>query len=538
MSEPGTLVSCLERAARSTEKVRFLDRDREELVTYRDVWERARTVAFGLTAVGVEPGDRVALAIPTGPDFYHAFFGVLAAGAVPLSLPLPPRFGSGRDFAESAAAAMRATGALRVLTGAPKRGRFPEHEAIALEDLPRGAREEAAIVERGPDDLALVQLSSGTTGSPKPIGLTHRQLLANARAIRDRVLESYPLEEGYEHGGLSWLPLYHDMGLVGAVLVALVHPGPLTLMKPEEFVARPARWLKAISRYRATISAAPHFAYQLALERVRDEEIQGIDLSCWLLALDGAEPVTASTLERFYGRFRSYGLRREALTPVYGLAEASLAVTFSNPAAPFHWRTFDRSALVAEDRAIEAPDGQAIVSCGRTLPDVDVRIVDESGEPLEENRVGRVLVRGPSVTSEGAGPDGFLDTGDRGFLLERELYLWGRSGDLLILRGRNYPPEMIEEAAERAPGLRPGSIAAVGLATDEGEGLCLLAERGHDVRNEEEALTIREIRARVVERCGVDPHLVRILEPGSLPRTSSGKIRRQEAARLFVATRV
>jgi acyl-CoA synthetase (AMP-forming)/AMP-acid ligase II len=532
MSEPGTLLSCLERAAASDEGVRFLDRSEERSVLYRDVLERARSVAGGLAAIGIEPGSRVAVAVPTGPEFYDAFFGVLAAGAVPLSLPLPPRFGSRRGFNEELRASVKAAGARLVLTDVAARLRrsgLADLTVVALGELPEGP---PLLVDRDPDSIALVQLSSGTTGTPKPIPLTHRQLLANVRAIRDRILECYPAERGYEHGGVSWLPLYHDMGLVGAVLTALAHPAPLTLMKPEEFVARPARWLQAISRYRATISAAPHFAYELALERVRDDEMQGVDLSSWLLALDGAEPVTASTLERFYRRFRDYGLRREALTPVYGLAEASLAVTFSDPRTSFSYRSFDGAALVEKEEAVETAGGVEIVSSGKPVSGVDVEIADEGGERLPEGRVGRVLIRGPSVTSDGVDAEGFLDTGDRGFFWDGELYLCGRSRDLLILRGRNYAPEMIEDAVEGVSGLRAGAVAAVSLLGERGEGLCLLAERGFDLVPEDEERAIDEIRVLVVERCGVDPAVV-FLDPGALPRTSSGKIRRQEAARLF-----
>jgi acyl-CoA synthetase (AMP-forming)/AMP-acid ligase II len=532
MSEPGTLLSCLERAAAAGEQVRFLERSEVRAVLYRDLLERARSVAGGLAAIGIEPGSRVGVAVPTGPEFYDAFFGVLAAGAVPLSLPLPPRFGSRRGFNAEIQASLRAAGARLVLTDAAARLSLSgpaEPPVVPLTDLPAGR---ARQVDRDPGAVALVQLSSGTTGSPKPIPLTHSQLLANVGAIRDRVLECYPAERGYEHGGVSWLPLYHDMGLVGAVLTALAHPAPLALMRPEEFVARPARWLQAISRYRATISAAPHFAYQLALERVRDDELEGVDLSSWLLALAGAETVTASTLSRFYHRFRAYGLRRQALTPVYGLAEASLAVTFSDPGAPFSFRSFDGLALVENGRAVPSSRGVEIVSSGKPLPGVDLKIADESGAGLDEKLMGRVLVRGPSVTSDGVDADGFFDTGDRGFLCAGELYLFGRSRDLLVLRGRNYAPEMIEEAVEGVFGLRPGAVAAVSLLGERGEGLCVLAERGFDLVPGEAQRAIEEIRARVVERCGVDPVVV-FLEPGALPRTSSGKIRRQEAGRLF-----
>lgn len=535
MSGEETLLGALARAAATEEGVRFLDRGREELVSYRDIQERAAAVAGGLAALGIGAGDRVGVAIPTSPDFYDGFFGVLASGALPLSLPLPPRFGSRRDVAAAIASTVR-SGRLRlVVTDRSQFSRFEAHGAVLLDELRSSS---PRWVDPGPDSLALVQLSSGTTGAPKAIGLTHRQILTNVHAILGVIFDAYPAEAGYRHGGVSWLPLYHDMGLVGSLLTALVRPGPLTLMKPEEFVARPSRWLDAISRYRATISAAPHFAYRFACDRIKDEELDGLDLSSWLLALDGAEAVTPKTLDRFYDRFRRCGLRREALTPVYGLAEASLAVTFSDPRSPFGWKSFDREALVEEARARVEPGGLPLTSCGRPLPGLEVRVADEEGNPLAETRVGRVLIKGPSVTGgyldrdggEEVVPDGYLDTGDRGFLLAGELYICGRTKDLIILRGKNYAPEHIEQAVEGVPGTRPGGSAAVGILTGEGEGLALLVERGGEPSEGELRAALR---ARIAERCGVVPDRLVLLEPGALPRTSSGKIRRREAARLF-----
>jgi acyl-CoA synthetase (AMP-forming)/AMP-acid ligase II len=447
---------------------------------------------------------------------------------VPVSLPLPPRFGKRADYKEEMAAMLGAAGATVVLAHRSQQSRFAADgtwTAWSIDELSSGRRE---CKGASPDDLALVQLSSGTTAAPKAIGLSHRQVLANVREIIRVFFAAYPPALGYRHAGVSWLPLYHDMGLVGAVLTALAHPGPLTLLKPEEFVARPVRWLEAISRYRATISAAPHFAYQFALDRIRDEELTGLNLSCWLFALDGAESVTRSTLEGFCRRFAPHGFRREALTPVYGLV--------SDPLTQFRWKIFDRRALVEERRALEVPAGQGgqdLVSCGGALPGFEIRIAGDGLEPLREAAVGRVLVRGPSIASEWLGEDGFLDTGDRGFLLDGELYLFGRSKEIVVLRGRNYAPEMIEQAAASAFGVRPGAVAAVSILTEEGDGLCLLAERSGAADEDADALAIEDLRAHVVARCGVLPDRVVLLEPGSLPRTSSGKIRRREAARRF-----
>ena len=253
------------------------------------------------------------------------------------------------------------------------------------------------------------------------------------------------------------------MGLVGAVLTALAQPAPLTLMKPEEFVARPARWLQAISRYRATISAAPHFAYELALERIRDDELEGVDLSCWLLALDGAEPVTASTLTRFCERFRSFGFRKEALTPVYGLAEASLAVTFSRTRPPLHLSQLRRrgprrergrrSRFPGWHRARELGNASSRSRRRSRLRSAANDFPGRACRPRSNTRiVGHERWDRCRRVSRYRGPR---------VLLGGELHLCGRSRDLLILRGRNYPPELIEQALDGVPGSRAGAVAAV-----------------------------------------------------------------------------
>jgi len=508
------LIECFERAAgRASLGVRFVGRSLrapDTHHTYADIAERALGLAGGLRAIGICPGDRVAIARPTGVGFYEAFFGTLLAGAVPAPLPLPRRFGPRTDYVCTTARMLHACGA-RLALASERTFSAVSEAAVELElgarlTLPARTLSPPTV---HPQSLALVQFTSGTTSAPKPIGLTHEQLLANVRAILKAFVAASE-GDGFEHSGLSWLPLYHDMGLVGSLLTAIVHPGPLTLMAPELFVSRPASWLQTISKVRASVSAAPHFAYAFCVDRVRDEELAGVDLSSWRLALDGAETVTPRTLERFYERFRHYGLREEAVTPVYGLAEAGLAVTFSDPRRRFRVLRDDGSR------------GRDLVSAGRPLDGFEVRI-----------QAGRVLVRGPSVVSGYWGQpdtreDGWLDTGDEGFLEDGELYLTGRDSDKIVLRGANYPPELFEEALEHASGLRPGSVAACGVVTDAGEELCILAEIGPG------AADVKSIEALLAERTGFVPKQVLLLDPGTLPRTSSGKIRRGEAAKRFL----
>ncbi|MBI3824588.1 MAG: fatty acyl-AMP ligase [Candidatus Rokubacteria bacterium] len=521
-------------AALGPEKgVVFLDREeRETSLRWPELLARAAAVAGGLRARGVRPGDTVAVVLPTGAAFFHAFFGVQLAGAVPVPLYPPVRLGRLDEYHARTAAMLTAVRARLVLAGARTWRVLGDAVARARPELGcvdvDGVTGPAVVHEARPEDLALAQFSSGTTVEPKPVALTHANVLANVSAIRDVLLEAGA--DSVEHG-VSWLPLYHDMGLIGTVFLALCHPASLTLIPPELFVARPALWLRALSRTRATVSAAPNFAYALCTERIRDEEMEGVDLGGWRLALNGAEPVSATTLRAFVGRFARWGLRPEALTPVYGLAEATLAVTFSDWRTPFRATRFDRDAL-ADGRAVPAANGTELVSVGQAVPGVEL------DAPI--GTVGPIRVKGPSITpgylhqpelTRAAIADGWLDTGDLGFLHEGELYVCGRTKDVVILRGRNYAPHDIEQAIEAMPGVRAGGVAAVSHVPqdDETERLIVFVE----AQGAEPDLATR-CREAVLAAMGLDPALVVVLVPGTLPRTSSGKIRRGDTLRRWI----
>jgi fatty-acyl-CoA synthase len=499
-----TIQAALENAARSRLGLTFLDaQERETLLSFAELYERAQRAAGGLREMGVSPGDRIAIILPTGADFMDAFFGAVLAGAIPVPLYPPLRLGRMDEFHRRTARMLRACGARLVLSDAPISRLLGV--AVAEARPPLGLRRvqlaRPLIAPASPDDLLLIQFSSGTTLDPKPVALTHANVLANVAAIETIV------PEDDAQAGVSWLPLYHDMGLIGCLLLAVDRPGPLTLIPPEVFLARPAIWLRAISRKRATISVAPNFAYGLCLRRVRDRDLDGLDLSSWQFALNGAEPVAPAVLRRFADRFARYGFDARALMPVYGLSEASLAVTFT-PAG-------------RGPRSI-AHGARELASVGAPLPGVEVDVRD-----------GRIFVRGPSVMREYFGNraatdatlrDGWLDTGDLGFLQDGELFVSGRAKDVVILRGSNHAPQEFEEALDGVKGVRPGCAAAVGIPTAEGEELALLVET-------DGAADAEQIRARVTERTGIRPHEVHLLAPGTLPRTSSGKLRRGEALR-------
>ena len=538
-----TLDQLLDRAAGfPAAGLRFVDRrDREEWVSWARIRDGAVPVAAALSHLGVGPGDRVALVHSTGREFFHAFFGALLAAAVPVPLAAPVRLGRLDEYHRRTAAMLAAAGARWVLT-ARRLGPLlaPSVAAAGARCVDPG---ELAASARGtprrrvdPAALALVQFSSGTTVDPRPVALSHRALVAQARILNG----FWPDRDGLRHSGVSWLPLHHDMGLIGCVLPALERPGVLTLLAPEVFVARPAKWLRALSRYRATISAAPNFAYALCAEKIRDHELDGVDLGAWMVALTGAEQVAPEVLRRFQARFAPWGFRPEALTPVYGLAEASLAVTFSDLGRPFNARRFDRQGLAA-GHARPQPDGVELVAVGTPVPGFAVRIADDDGASLPERRVGRVLARGPSLMAGYLGQPaataralsgGWLDTGDLGFLDGGELFLTGRAKDVVILRGRNHSPLEIERALAGVAGVRDGAAVAVsclaeGAATEE---LLLFVERARAGGGDLAALS-QACAEAVLGATGLAVAAVQVLDPGTLPRTTSGKLRRRETLR-------
>jgi len=577
-----TLDALLDRAAvLGHGGLRFVDRhEHADFLSWGEVRERALATAGGMAALGIGRGERVVLVFPTGPEFFDAFFGALLAGAVPVPLYPPVRLGRLAEYHRRTARMIELAGARLVLADRRVRrllGATVERAQPALGcrlpgDLPPA---EAGWRPPGcaPGDLALVQFSSGTTVEPKPVALTHRAIVDQTRALNS----FWPVGE---QSGVSWLPLYHDMGLIGCVFPALERPAELTLLPPEAFVARPALWLRAVSRYRATVSPAPNFAYALCLHKVRDEEMEGVDLSSWFAALNGAEPVAPEVLRAFNRRFARWGLRREALTPVYGLSEAALAVTFSALDRPFASARFDRAALAGEGRAepmgaertepVAGDDGDAnggieLASVGRPVPGFELAILPRGADggrppapgaapPLADGRVGRVWVRGPSLMEGYLGrPEetarvlvgGWLDTGDLGFLHRGELYLTGRAKDVVILRGRNHSPAEIEESLAGVAGLRRGCAVAVSHRPDsstssaaEGERLLLFVEADRAATAaDRDALPALCGRA-VLAATGLAVGATFVLDPGTLPRTSSGKLRRGETLARHLAGRL
>ena len=534
----------------------YEDADSAVDLTYADLHHDAAALAGGLQAMGIGKGDKVAIMLPTGRDFFAAFFGTLLVGAVPVPLYPPARPSQLQDHL------MRIAG---ILLNAQARVLVTVERAKPLAHLLRAQAEAlrsvltVADLSRGPSaavdpaqatfvrptlvssDVAFLQYTSGSTGDPKGVVLTHANLLANLRAMwrASQISRADTF--------VSWLPLYHDMGLIGACLGGLLIGFRVVLMSPLAFLARPARWLQTIHRHRGTVSAAPNFAYELCLAKLTDADLDGLDLSCWRLAFNGAEPVSPDTLARFAARFKRCGFRREALTPVYGLAENALGLGFPPVGRGPLIDTIDRATLARDGLAHPARPDDAqplrIVCCGLPLPGHELRVVGAGGRELPEREQGQVQFRGPSSTrgylnnpaANHALFDGdWLNTGDLGYMAGGELFLSGREKDIIIRGGLNIHPQELESAVAQLAGIRKGGVA-VFAASDLRSGterLVVLAETRLSAPGPRAQLMLA-ITALSATLLGAPADDVVLAAPRSVLKTSSGKTRRAACRALY-----
>lgn len=547
-------------------------KERSVTLTFGELYSAAQRCATELARRGVPAGGRVALMLPTSRAFFVSYAGILLAGAIPVPIYPPFRADRIEEYASRQSAILRNAGVCLLLT-------FRQAEAVARLLKPRvHSLTEVADAEklidaadkapppspgalplhltgsraRKASDIALLQYTSGSTGDPKGVVLTHANLLANIRAIGEAV------ELGPGDVGVSWLPLYHDMGLIGAWLTPLHFGLPLAVMSPLAFLTRPERWLRAFQKYGGTVSAAPNFAYELCVRKITDKDNQGLDLGSWRAALNGAEPVNPDTLQRFAERFAPYGFRREAQLPVYGLAEASLAVTVPPlNRGPLIDRV-ERETFTAQGRAVvaRADDTSAIafVSSGKPIPRHEVRIVDAGGQEVRDRTEGFLWFRGASATSGyyqnaeatekllpmGPAPnDGeyaWVNSGDRAYRADGEIYVTGRVKDIIIKGGRNLYPHEVEELAARAEGIRKGCIVAFGQKDEDSgtEKLIVVAESREGEASRRAAI-VAAVKEQVSQGLGLPPDRVELIPPGSIPKTSSGKLRREETKQLYLA---
>ncbi|MEM7587527.1 MAG: fatty acyl-AMP ligase [Acidobacteriota bacterium] len=533
-----------------------------EILTFADLLEESRVIAAGLRARGVKKGQTVAIMLPTGKDFFFSFAGILLAGAVPVPIYPPVRVDQLEEYAERQVTILRNASVAALITEQQMTSlarllgpKVESLETIAtastLAEEGRGAAAELdnlRNIELDDQDLGLIQYTSGSTGDPKGVTLTHRNLIANVHAIGEAI------QVRREDVVISWLPLYHDMGLIGCWLFSLCHGLEMVCFSPLDFLRRPKRWLEAMGTYRGSLSPAPNFAYELCLRRVRDRDLADLDLSTWRKAMNGAEPINPETVRRFCDRFAACGFRAEAFAPVYGLAENAVAVTFPIRAEPPRIDRIERDAFQHDGQAIPAAEPTAdedasetlqFVGVGRALVNHEIRLVDDDDVPVAERTEGHIQFRGPSATqgyylnpqatAAIRTEDGWTRTGDRGYLADGDLFVTGRVKDLIIKAGRNIDPAEVETAAADVDGVRRGCVAAFGVANPKtgSESLVIIAETRQKDPEERQRIAA-EVKHQVRSVIKSSPDVVQCVPPHTVPKTPSGKLRRAETRERYL----
>ncbi|MEH1968245.1 fatty acyl-AMP ligase [Nostoc sp.] len=557
----GTLVDLLRyRAVAQSNRIAYtflVNGETEEInITYQELDRLARAIAVRLQSMEMA-GSRALLLYPIGLDFIAGFFGCLYAGVVAVPA-YPPRPNQSLSRLQAIATNAKAAIALTNTTVLSNFGRgfseFPNLKVLCwltTDDINTDLATQWQEPAINSNTLALLQYTSGSTGTPKGVMLNHRNLLHNCTFIHEC------FQDTPESMGVSWLPLYHDMGLIGGVLQPLYVGAPMTLMSPMDFLQSPVRWLRAISRYKATTSGGPNFAYDLCVRHITPQQRETLDLSSWKIAFNGAEPVRAQTLERFTEAFKSCGFSYNAFYPCYGMAEATLIVSGGLKTEPPILKIVQGEAL-EQNRVVpakKAEDGtRTLVSCGQSRLDQQIVIVHpETLTICAPNEVGEIWISGKSVAQgywnqlgetkttfqaylSGTTERPFLRTGDLGFLENGELFITGRIKDLIIIRGRNHYPQDIEFIVEQShPALRSGYGAAFSVDLD-GEERLIVAQEVE--RNYLVNLNLNEIFTAIVQAVAqqheIQIYAILLLKPGSIPKTSSGKIKRFACQKAFI----
>src|SRR5438034_7312621 len=482
--------------------------------------------------------------LPTSKEYLFCFYGVLLAGGIPVPLYPPARLATIEDHMTRHVGILKSAGASVMVT-------IPEAKALAYllraqveslravmvpQDFSGSAKDFAPVRGRS-GHIAFLQYTSGSTGNPKGVVLTHANLLANVRAMARGARATT------EDVFVSWLPLYHDMGLIGGCFATMYCGFPVVLMSPLAFLSRPSQWLRTIHRHRGTISGGPNFSYELCLRRIPDGELEGLDLSSWRFAFNGAEPVSPETMTAFEERFSKCGLRKNVMSPVYGLAEASVGLAFTPPGERWRMDSIDREHFASTAEAMAASDDDPapmrIVGCGRVLPDHDMRVVDAAGLELPDCNEGQLQFRGPSATTgyyrnpeatKSLFSGEWVNTGDRAYLSQGMQYITGREKDSIIHEGRNISPYELEEAVGGVAGIRRGCVAVFGSmdAASGTERVVVLAET-REVDPSRHAEVRRRINELAVSLIGAPVDDIVLAPPHTVPKTSSGKIRRLAA---------
>lgn len=522
----------------------------EKAITYQDLLKESLKIADYLNKKGIQKSETVGIMLPTSASFLYSFFGVLLAGGVPVPVYPPARINHLEDYVKKEGKILSNASIRFLITFNQTKLIHPLLKSLvpslksvlAIETLLEG--DEPITFVPPPvntHDIALIQYTSGSTMDPKGVVLTHLNILANIRAYGEAI------QITSNDVCVSWLPLYHDLGLIGNWLGSLYFGVPLVLFSPLDFLNRPEQWLWAIHRYRGTISAAPNFGYELCVNKIRSNQLEGLDLSSWRIAVNGAEVIRPATIEKFYNKFAACGYKRETMLPVYGLAETTLGLTATPLNRGVRIDTINRSVFEKNHRA-EPWDQQnkgndlEFVSCGKPIPRHTIQIVDAHGQTLPERCVGEIQFLGPSSlqeyyknaeASKAAFHNGWWDTGDLGYIADGELFVTGRKKDQIIKAGRNFMPADIEHIVTQISGVRAGCVIAFSVddTKKSAEQLIIVAETNEKM---ELQLLEKEVRFRVNEALDIMPDEIVLLPPRSIPKTSSGKLQRSECKKRYL----
>ncbi|MBC74613.1 MAG: acyl-phosphate glycerol 3-phosphate acyltransferase [Halobacteriovoraceae bacterium] len=512
-------------------------------ITYMLLWEKSLLFASSIKKRGINLGDRVAIMLPTSPEYFYSFLGVLLAGGVPVPAYPPMKKGQLKEhlnrhvkiFNNCQARGLIAAKELSPFLAGLRTKADSVSWSVSPNQLGNKITERTFSPELADlDDRALIQYTSGSTGDPKGVSLTHRQLFENIKAM------GKALEISQEDIVASWLPLYHDMGLIGAWMSSLYFGCPLVLMSPIQFIIRPLDWLWMIHHFKATISAAPSFAYELCLKRAQEDMLEGLNLSSWRAALNGSEPVSTATIKNFHKQFSKYGFKKEAFMPVYGLAENAVGLSFTPINRGPLITCFDRDSLMKKGFAApgtESGPSIELPSCGRSLPSNLIRVVGKNGHTLHEGMEGEIEFIGPSTTNgyfnspkknQELFHNSWVRSGDLGFFYQGELYISGRKKDMIIKAGKNIFPQELEERVGDLNGIRKGCVAVFGLSPTQGHGeekLAVVAEtRVKDKKTRQKIVSnIKRLTWSLLE---TSADVVILSPPHTVLKTSSGKIRR------------
>ncbi len=527
------------------------DDGKEEVITYGELLTRAKQLAAGLRERGLQEAETVAIMLPTTPDFFTAFFGILLAGGIPVPIYPPFRMHMLEAYAKTEAHILRNAEVRMLIT-------FDRAETLSLMlqsfvpslkhvvTVPELLKHDIIVkLSHGkPDHIGFIQFTSGSTSDPKGVVLSHANLLTNIRAYGKAIAASS------RDVAVSWLPLYHDMGLIGKWLGSLYFGAPLILMTPFAFLNRPERWLWTIHYHRGTVSGGPNFAYELCVNKVDPAILEGLDLSSWRVAANGAEKIYPRTLQAFCDKFAPFGFKRSAMMPMYGLAESSVGLCLPPLGREFRLDTVDRKQFEEERIAepTENKEGLTFVGCGEVLPEHEIRIVDDENAVLPERRVGKLQFRGPSSmrgyyrnerATRAAFQDGWIETGDLAYVADKEIFITGRRKDLIIKAGRNLYPVEIEELVGNVPGVRQGCVIAFAVndierGTDQ---LVVVAETRQKKATQRDDI-IYQIKEAITSALDVAVDRVVLVPPHCVPKTSSGKLQRAQGKQWYLDGRL